>query len=491
MSAQSALQQLLQTIRSKSKVILLVLGVGVLGLTTTVSEAEPSMQQHLEILQGQLEQQQQMLQQMQRQLDQQKMAGEQAIKQIKQEAVDADSAAQQAEIDAQQAEVEVQQVARVIGIDLSREMDRMGDSKGTNFRVLDSETVLTISGFIQATAIHDFDQIESPTKFSASRIVVQGNPSGVPNHQTTFTANASRFVLGTVTPTAQGNLSTFLSWDFDGNTTSSDANIQLRQAWGQLDGFLFGGDLRIGQSWTTWDDLDALPETMDYEGPNGSQQLRQPLIRWARDLDDEFTLWLAFEDPDYSVTDGSTQSGWPDAVASLNWHGDWGHLKPAIIGRQIRGDADFGGADTVIGWGAQLAGNIKVPLLAEKDNFKFQVVYGAGIASYNSDGGFDDAMFTGNGNLKAINSFQGFGAFQHWWTDSLRSNTVFGGVNVDNKSGQTDDSLDRTLYAAGNLVWSPLKQVDMGVEYLWGERRNKNDKSATASRVQATTKFKF
>jgi hypothetical protein len=71
--------------------------------------------------------------------------------------------------------------------------------------------------------------------------VVQGNPSGVPNHQTTFTANASRFVLGTVTPTAQGNLSTFLSWDFGGNTTSSDANIQLRQAWGQLDGFLFGG----------------------------------------------------------------------------------------------------------------------------------------------------------------------------------------------------------------------------------------------------------
>lgn len=49
----------------------------------------------------------------------------------------------------------------------------------------------------------------------------------------------------------------------------------------------------------------------------------------------------------------------------------------------------------------------------------------------------------------------------------------------------------RTLYAAGNLVWSPLKQVDMGVEYLWGERRNKNGKSVTARRVQATTKFKF
>jgi len=504
-AARPGWHRLLRAIGSKSKVILVALSIGVLGLTTTVSQAEPSMQQQLETLQHQLEQQQrvmeqqqQMMQQMQRQLDEQKMAGEQAMKHIKragkkieQQAADAGSAAQQAESDAQQAEAEIRTVARVSGIDLSRESDRMGDSKGTNFRIPETDTVLTISGFIRGTAIHDFDQIASPTKFAARHIVVQDDPSGQPNNQTTFTANASRFVLGTATPTEKGKLSTFFSWDFDSNTTSSAADLRFRQAWGQLDGFLLGGDLRIGQAWTTWDDLGALPETMDFEGPNGSQQLRQPLIRWARDLDDEFTLWLAFEDPDYSVTDGGTQSGWPDAVASLNWHGDWGHLKPAIIGRQIRGDADAGGADTVIGWGTQLAGNIKVPLLAEKDNLKFQVVYGAGIGSYNNDGGFDDAMFTDNGNLKAINSFQGFGAFQHWWTDSLRSNAVFGWVNVDNRSGQADDSLDRTLYAAGNLVWSPLKQVDMGFEYLWGERRNKNDKSGTARRIQATTKFKF
>ena len=481
----------LLTAISKSKVILLALSIGVLGLTTSVSQAEPSMQQQLETLQRQLEQQQQMMLQMQRQLDEQKAAGEQAMKQIKQGGQKLKQQTAEAESVAQQAEAEVRAVARVTGIDLSKEMDRMGDSKGTSFKVPESDTVMTISGFIRGTAIHDFDKIASPTKFAARHIVVQDDPSGVPNNQTTFTANASRFVLGTTTPTARGNLSTFLSWDFDGNTTSSDADLRMRQAWGQLDNFILGGDLRIGQVWTTWDDLSVLPETMDFQGPNGSQQNRHPLIRWARDLDDEFTLWLAFEDPDYSVTDGSTQSGWPDAIASLNWHGDWGHLKPAVIGRQIRGDADVGGADTVIGWGVQLAGDIKVPLLAEKDNLKFQVVYGAGIGSYNNDGGFDDAMFNSSGNLKAINSFQGFGAFQHWWTDSLRSNAVFGWVNVDNRSGQADDSLDRTLYAAGNLVWSPLKQVDMGFEYLWGERRNKNDKSGTANRIQATTKFKF
>ena len=492
------------TIKCKSKLTILALSMGMLGLTPMVSMAAPTMQEQLEILQNQLVQQQQMMQdqqkmmqEMKRQLDQQKMAREQAMEDIKHEgqeieqqvteavniALEAQSTAQQAESDARQ--------AKLVGINLSNEMDRFGDGKGTNFNIPNTDTVLTISGFIRGSAIHDFDQMASPTKFATRHIVVQDSPSGQPNNQTTFTANASRFVLGSASATDIGRMTTLFSWDFDGNTTSSDADIRMRQAWGQLDGFLFGGDLRIGQVWTSWDDLDALPETMDFQGPNGSQQQRKPLIRWARDLNEDYTLWLSLEDPDYSVTDGGTQSGWPDAVASLNWHGDWGHLKPALIGRQIRGDADVGGTDTVIGWGTQLAGNIKVPLFHEKDNFKFQAVYGSGIGSYNNDGGFDDAMFTSNSNLKSIDSFQGFGAFQHWWTDKLRSNAVFGWVNVDNLSEQSEDSLDRTLYSAANIVWSPTKKVEMGFEYLWGERRNMNDKTGTAHRVQATTKFSF
>jgi len=53
MAARPGLQRLLQAIGSKSKVILMALAIGVLGLTTTVSQAEPSMQQQLETLQHQ------------------------------------------------------------------------------------------------------------------------------------------------------------------------------------------------------------------------------------------------------------------------------------------------------------------------------------------------------------------------------------------------------------------------------------------------------
>ena len=175
----------------------------------------------------------------------------------------------------------------------------------------------------------------------------------------------------------------------------------------------------------------------------------------------------------------------------MNWQGDWGHLKPAFIGRQLQGDNDNDGDDdTAFGWGAQLAGDIKVPLLAKKDNFKFQAVYGAGIGSYNNDGGIDDAVFDGS-DLKAIKSFQGYGALQHWWTDSLRSNAVFGYVDVDTRNVQPSDTLERTMYFAGNLVWSPIDHMDIGMEYLWGQRDNKNGDVGTARRIQFSTKYLF
>ena len=84
----------------KSKMILVALIIGVLGATTTVSAAEPSLQQQLERLQRQLEQQQRMIQEMQHQLDEQKTADEQRQRedqQIRQQATEAERIAQQAE----------------------------------------------------------------------------------------------------------------------------------------------------------------------------------------------------------------------------------------------------------------------------------------------------------------------------------------------------------------------------------------------------------
>jgi hypothetical protein len=66
---------------------------------------------------------------------------------------------------------------------------------------------------------------------------------------------------------------------------------------------------------------------------------------------------------------------------------------------------------------------------------------------------------------------------------------VFGYVWVDNRNVQPDTTLERTMYFAGNLVWSPVKQMDIGGEYLWGQRDNKNGAVDTARRIQFSTKY--
>ena len=466
----------------------LILSIGLCGVAGAQDQQTvKQLQQLIEQQQKQLEAQQKALRDLKNRVE--TLTTEEAVVEVK--AAQAERLAEEAVKKAQEAKAEADRAHReAIAVDVQKEED-LHRAKGKTFHIPDTKSVLTISGFIKADVIHDFDKIQSPYKFVAKDIVVRGEPSGEPSSRTTLTANPSRFVVASATPTDYGKLSTFLSFDFAKNTTSSDPDFRFRQGWGQLDDFFWGGALRVGQAWTSWDDVAALPETMDFEGPNGSQQTRQTLVRWSREFQKKYELWVAVEDPDYSIDGGKTKSAWPDTIVSLNWHGDWGHLKPALIGRQLRGDSDDGGDDdTAFGWGTQLAGDIKVPLLAKKDNFKFQAVYGAGIGSYNNDGGIDDAVFDGN-DLKAIKSFQGYGAFQHWWTDSLRSNAVFGYVDVDNRSVQPGDTLDRTMYFAGNLVWSPIDHMDIGGEFLWGQRDNKNDAVGTARRIQFSTKYLF
>lgn len=482
-------------IRGFCAIGLLLLIIGSAGVAGAQDE------QNVKRLQKLIEQQQKQLEAQQKALEAQAKALEDLKSRVeamskdgaseKKDTVEAEKLAEKAVKKAQAAKEAAAKVHReALAVKVMEEEDRQR-LKGLSFTIPSTKTVMTISGFVQADLIRDFDKIASPTGFITKDIVVNGQPEGQPNGRTTFSANTSRFVIASGTPTRYGKLSTFISMDFLGNSKSSSPDPRLRQAWGQLDEFFFGGALRAGQSWTTWDDVPALPETLDFEGPNASQELRQPLIRWSRDFQDQYTLWIGVESPDYNIGNADTKTAMPDIIASFNWHGDWGHIKPAFVGRQLKGKSDSGRNDSAFGWGVQLAGIVNVPWPAKKDNFRFQTVYGAGIGSYNNDGGIADGWFDGSDNLKAIQTFQGYGAFQHWWIDSLRSNAVFGYVYADLRKTQPEDALQQTMYFAGNLIWSPIEQMDIGAEFLWGQRENNNDAIGSARRIQFSTKYAF
>ena len=88
-------------------------------------------------------------------------------------------------------------------------------------------------------------------------------------------------------------------------------------------------------------------------------------------------------------------------------------------------------------------------------------------------------------------SLAGYLAFQHWWRGSWRSTFVYSYVTMDNFEFQPDNAYFRTERATVNLLWSPISNLDLGIEFLWGSRENKDGQRGTARQFQLATAFRF
>jgi hypothetical protein len=80
---------------------------------------------------------------------------------------------------------------------------------------------------------------------------------------------------------------------------------------------------------------------------------------------------------------------------------------------------------------------------------------------------------------------------QKWWAESLRSNFNISFVEVDNFDFQPTDTYKKTERFSGNIIWSPTPRVDVGVELLYGTRKNKDNQSAHARQVQLSATYRY
>jgi len=64
-------------------------------------------------------------------------------------------------------------------------------------------------------------------------------------------------------------------------------------------------------------------------------------------------------------------------------------------------------------------------------------------------------------------------------------------VDVENLDFQDDSAYAKTDRAIINLLWSPVTRVDVGAEFLWGQRENKDGTDGTARQLQIGAKYRF
>jgi hypothetical protein len=327
-----------------------------------------------------------------------------------------------------------------------------------------------IGGYVKFDAIHDFNPIDSIDFFNPMAIPVDAPP----RQDSHFHARQSRLNIDTRWQSDRGPARVFVEGDFfgDGNT------LRLRHAYGEMNNLL------MGQTWTTFTDHNALPQTIDNQGGVAGISTRRPQIRYSRELPlDGWTIAASIEESVVVidapfVLPGDPRTPTPDFVSRVRISQDWGQLQLAGVVRQLGFQPTDEEVQTAWAGGVNCTGWLN---LVDSDKFLFQVVAGDGIGSFRD---LPDAAPDSLDSLKPLHTFAWMVGYAHAWNDRWTSNITYNQSIVSNTAFQSPDSVRRTSYLAANLIYNPTERIWVGIEYLWGDRHNLNGDSSDATRLQ-------
>ena len=359
-----------------------------------------------------------------------------------------------------------------------------GDTGGS-FRLPGSETSLRFYGFAEGHAIHDLKQAGPSDTFTDLMFQPLDNAGGQKG-KTKFTAQTSRFGFESSTPTALGAFNTKLEMDFYSYGAGNRNRLRLRHAYGEYAGFL------VGQTWSTFMDLDNLPETLDFNGPIGAPFSRRTMVRYTyADSKAGFKLTAAIEDPEDQFGGGSANERLPQIVLRADKSFDWGAVNARVLFHEKRSFAE-----TKRGFGVGIGGSYKI---TDKDLLMGQYtrvdgdidqLYGSNGYSINVDQ-FDSAGVQTNVGTGAISFDKNQGlvvGYAKTFSDQWRG-TVSYGMN----RGKTAQAVDnRTLQQVFiNVIYAPIKNVELGAEYIHGKRKTFTPETGTMSRFDLIGRYSF
>ena len=354
----------------------------------------------------------------------------------------------------------------------------LGDIGG-GFRLPGSETSVRLYGYAEAHLIHDVGRAGPSDNFTD--LMFQPVASEVANNsalgqkgKTKLTAQTSRLGFETSTPTGQGTFSTKLEMDLYSYGSGNRNRLRLRHAYGEYGGFL------IGQNWSTFMDLDNLPETVDFNGPIGAPFSRRTMIRYSYgDAKAGYKFTAALEDPEDQFGGGSAHERLPQVVLRYDQSFDGASINVRALAHEKRSLTA-----TKRGYGFGIGGNYK---LTDKDLLMGQYTFVEGDIDqlygsngYAIDGATGAITFDKNQGLVV--------GYAKTFSDQLRG-TVAIGLN----QGKTAQAVDnkRLQQWFFNLIYSPIKNVELGGELILGERQTFSGEKGAMQRVDLMGRYSF
>jgi len=350
------------------------------------------------------------------------------------------------------------------------------------------DTKVKIGGYIKLDALwSSFD--DNVDTGSAREFYVPGATpvtSGPSNNYFDMHAKQTRIHLGTESNVGGKKLKSYFEIDFMTQTNGTEVatngwSPELRHAFFEYDKWLFG------QTWSTFMNVAALPESVDFIGnTDGTIFVRQAQIRYTKGP------WqFSIENPETIVagTGGTDDNELPDFVARYNLKNNDLSLTLAGLLRQLTIN-DGTTNDSATGWGISVTGKYMIG----KNDIRFGLNTGGGLGRYLALGTSADAAIDANNQVEAIDSLGLFASYRHHWNQKWRSSFIYSVLDVDNNTNLTGiggNTTKGTSSGRANLMFEWAKNLTLGGELTLANREVESGADGDLTRLQFMAMYKF
>jgi hypothetical protein len=335
--------------------------------------------------------------------------------------------------------------------------------------VPDTQVLIRINAKPRVDMTLDNRNTGNDNRFVTAELPVSSDPAYGGGGVFNLNAKGSQLSLDVRAPEADGSPRFYFLNDFYGDDEGEIYNVI------------------VGMTYSVFEDPDAWPDTVDYEGPNAAVFARRPLARVMLQLDDAWHLNLGIEQPESEVDssidpDGAAVNHWPDVGANVRWESEEvGHVQAAVILRQIGFNGPVTGSQRAFGWGFNVSASIET---FGDDSAQLQVTVGEGIFRYLCDNFVaNDAAFDEDGDLAPIPAVALMAGYTHHWNEAWRSTATYGYVSLDNEASQDATAYHKTQYTSANVIWQMRPKLSLGLEALYGSKEQNDGDRGNAFRV--------
>jgi len=360
------------------------------------------------------------------------------------------------------------------------------DDRGIYILTKDGNMQLRILGSVRFAINDDFVILPVQNTFNTYYI-----PTGDDNIKiNNFNSSLGQTRLGFEVSRKLKNKNVFIRLETDFN--GKDGAFRIRHAYGQIGHFL------VGQTWSLFSNVSSLPAMVDGNGPTGSVTLRTAQARYSG-TNKKGTNWavaMEYSRPDLNTIDLDTTGlsivqVIPDVTARIERQGIFGAVQLSTVLTTLSIKDSNNKVSNSFGWGGQLSGTID---FKRRHQLLYQLTYGRSIAHFIttfSGTGRDFIYNPETREFEGLNSFGGFLSYGFDWTKSLKTNISAGYAELSNKEYQLGDTYKNSMSMSLDSFWTIVDGLKLGVEYVYGQRWNKDGSSGNASRISTLFYYDF